>query len=72
MDPKDTQTSEESQKYPIRTIPVDAETLEKVRLLQEQFSANTFGGRISQTVIANRAITKLTLADLLPKPGSAK
>lgn len=66
MTSKDTQTPEESQKYPIRTIAVDPESLDKVRALQDEFSAKTSGGRISQTVIANKAIQKVTIADLLP------
>jgi hypothetical protein len=67
MTSKDTQSQEEPGKSTIRTIPVDDASLEKVKALQAEFSERTAGGRISQIVIANRAIAKLTLADILPQ-----
>ncbi len=67
MTSKDTQTQDESQKSGVRTIPVDPESLDRVRALQDEFAAKIPGGRISQAAIANKAIQKVTLADILPQ-----
>jgi hypothetical protein len=50
----------------IRTVPVDDDTLDAVKVLQDQFSDLTSGARISQSVVVNKAVSKLTIADLLP------
>lgn len=64
MDNKDTSSPDEPQKSLLRTIPVDPETVTRVKALQDEFTEMT-GGRISQTTIANRALAKVTIADIL-------
>jgi hypothetical protein len=69
MDSKDTSTPEETAK-PLRTVPVSQDALDRVKALQEGFY-EIAKARISQTVITEKAIAKVTVADLLPQVEAA-
>lgn len=70
MDSKDTSATDESPKT-LRTVPVSQDALDRVKTLQEEFYGIA-KARISQTVITERAISKLTVADLLPQAAEAQ
>ncbi len=59
-----------TKKTPSLIIAVDKETSMKVRELQFEFFIKTDGGRVSQSAIANKAFSKITIADFLPKKES--